>query len=218
MLTTPPSHRLRRLALLTSFMLAAGAVACGSSYDPAQDGGSETGGKSGTGGASTGGSSTGGASTGGSSSGGSSTGGAATGGSSTGGASTGGSSSGGASTGGSSSGGSSTGGSASGGKGGSGTGGGATGGMGAGGKGGSSGGCGTETYANTYMAFFQKYCISCHTMAGRPNFSTQSGIKTASAKIKSEAVTSTMMPEGSGPKPTSDERKALGAWLDCGAP
>jgi hypothetical protein len=199
-------------------LFAAGVVACGSSYDPAQDGGLATGGKTGN----TGGSSTGGSSTGGSSTGGSSTGGAATGGSSTGGSSTGGSSTGGSSSGGSSTGGSSTGGSATGGKGGSGTGGGSTGGKGGSSTGGSSGGgaagCGTQTYANTYMAFFQMYCISCHTTAGRPNFSTQSGIKNASSQIKTDAVTGTKMPEGTGPKPTSDQRKALGAWLDCGAP
>ena len=84
------------------------------------------------------------------------------------------------------------------------------------------------TYANFGKAFAEKYCTKCHTSEnhnffsrwGAPkgaDFDSYDGMKTAAQKIKDMTVTKTKMPKGKV-KPTDDERKQLGAWIDCGLP
>lgn len=86
----------------------------------------------------------------------------------------------------------------------------------------------TLTYANFGKPFVEKYCIRCHTSAkhnfftrrGAPkrvDFDTYGGIARRSERMRALAAAAAKMPEGR-PKPTQDERRQLGAWIDCGLP
>jgi len=83
-------------------------------------------------------------------------------------------------------------------------------------------------YSNFGKAFVEKYCLRCHT-AQKHNFFTRrgapkgadfdayAGIKDKAEKIKKLVVATHKMPKGK-PKPDADERRQVGAWIDCGLP
>ncbi len=91
----------------------------------------------------------------------------------------------------------------------------------------------TLTYANFGQAFFEEYCLGCHSESvtgtdrnGAPddhNFDTVAEIRTFHEHIDEMAgsgpdATNEFMPEGDGEIPTLAERQQLAEWLACGSP
>lgn len=86
----------------------------------------------------------------------------------------------------------------------------------------------SATYANFGRSFMERYCLRCHSST-RHNFFTRrgapkkvdyddyAGVKKKAGKIADETVLHDEMPRGR-PKPTAEERKRLGDWIDCGLP
>jgi hypothetical protein len=90
----------------------------------------------------------------------------------------------------------------------------------------------TLTYNNFGKPFMESYCTKCHDSEkvgemreGAPSFhdfDTLNGIKAVSNHIdetaaSGPAATNTGMPENN-PKPSLEERQALGEWIACGMP
>lgn len=88
------------------------------------------------------------------------------------------------------------------------------------------------TYEDDIKPFMEKYCTRCHATDvpasqrnGAPldhNFDTEAGILAEAHHVVEEAAAgpngvNTGMPEGSGAKPSTAERKLLGEWLACNA-
>ncbi|HKP55443.1 MAG TPA: hypothetical protein VJV78_01910 [Polyangiales bacterium] len=88
------------------------------------------------------------------------------------------------------------------------------------------------TYANFGENFFKSYCLRCHSKnvtgdkrMGAPadhNFDTLAEIELVAMHIDQKAAagpdsTNEAMPP-SNPKPSLDDRKKLGEWLECGLP
>ncbi len=77
------------------------------------------------------------------------------------------------------------------------------------------------TYDNFGKAFFDTYCLSCHSTGAKVDgagpYETQAQIQASAEDIYGRAGgTNTNMPQ-SGAKPTSAEREQLAEWLSCGA-
>jgi uncharacterized membrane protein len=90
----------------------------------------------------------------------------------------------------------------------------------------------TVSYEQDIAPFMDKYCNSCHgsdvpaaERQGAPsdaNFDTKGGILMHAYHVSIKAAAgpkgvNTEMPQGSGPKPSVEERKMLGEWLACSA-
>ena len=90
----------------------------------------------------------------------------------------------------------------------------------------------TLTYATFGEAFMTSYCVGCHSSQrsgddrnGAPaghDFDTLEGIVAVAEHIDEHAAAgpeevNELMPP-SDPRPTDEEREALGEWLACGTP
>jgi uncharacterized membrane protein len=86
------------------------------------------------------------------------------------------------------------------------------------------------TYANFAQAFFQSYCIECHSQTksgdarnGAPvtiDFDTRSLVRANTSDIDKQAAfgpkaRNTLMPRGNRPAPTDAERIRLGEYIAC---
>jgi hypothetical protein len=81
----------------------------------------------------------------------------------------------------------------------------------------------TLTYANFGQAFVQSNCLSCHGSGGpeTPTLATHDQVQAHIDDIDRAAAagpnaTNTFMPDGTSV--STEERRKLGEWLDCGAP
>jgi uncharacterized membrane protein len=71
------------------------------------------------------------------------------------------------------------------------------------------------TYANFGSLTISDNCLACHNTTN-PRLTTQAQVLQAKGSIISAAVLGTRMPRGGGM--STEERKMLGQWLNCGAP
>jgi hypothetical protein len=94
----------------------------------------------------------------------------------------------------------------------------------------------TITWTNFAQAFFQHYCVSCHSpgvpISGAQDFNQYSVVKSYAATIRCGVAPAGMLPSGCsgsnpsagmfpigmGPHPSDAERLAIVAWIDSGAP
>jgi uncharacterized membrane protein len=73
----------------------------------------------------------------------------------------------------------------------------------------------TLTYSNFGSMTVADNCLGCHDRT-RPVLSSRVQVQQAKDSVIQAAVLSTSMPQGGGM--STEERKLLGQWLNCGAP
>jgi uncharacterized membrane protein len=86
----------------------------------------------------------------------------------------------------------------------------------------------SDNYTNFASPLFQSYCVRCHSTMnigdarmGAPigrNWDDEASVRMFLPDMRFWVGEINVMPLGTGPRPTCDERRRLVVWIDAGAP